>query len=649
MGVDCQNEDFTCVGIGDMSGDVFGNGMLLSEHTKLVAAFDHRDIFLDPDPDPKTSYDERRRLFDRPRSSWQDYDASLLSKGGGVWSRKAKSIPISAEAREALGIEAKVESMTPNELMRSILLARVDLLWNGGIGTYVKSASESNADVGDKANDAIRVDGARLRCRAVGEGGNLGFTQRGRIEYAAAGCGGAGGRINTDFIDNSAGVDTSDHEVNIKILLDRVVRNGDLTEKQRNDFLATMTDEVGSLVLKDNYEQNVALATASYLAAPLLHVHEDWMQRLERAGLLDRELEFLPSTEEVAARSERGEGLTTPELSVLLAYTKIVLAHELIDTDLPDDPFLVIDLHEYFPKPMRQRYAEQIEAHPLRREIVLTQVVNDLVNGAGITFYHRLSQETGAEPAELMRSNFVAREIFGSRGFVDAVYSYDNQIDSETQIQMRIEMRTLVERASRWLINNRRSSVDSSGTVAFFRDAAAELMLTVPELLRGQELAAYEQRKDFMLQRNVPEIMAERVAVLPAAYAILTIVETAKRDKFDPVDVARLHFALGDRLGLSILVTRILALPRDDRWQTMARAALRDDLFTVHSALTAQILARTDASRSVDERIGDWEAKDEMAVQRAVDTLKEICADDRVDLARLSVGLRVVRTLLSTV
>jgi glutamate dehydrogenase len=648
MGVDCQNEDFTCVGIGDMSGDVFGNGMLLSEHTKLVAAFDHRDIFLDPDPDPQTSFEERQRLFGLARSSWQDYDSALVSKGGGVWSRKAKSIPLSPEARTALGIDGNVEALPPNDLMRMILLAKVDLLWNGGIGTYVKSADESNADVGDKANDAIRVDGGRLRCSAVGEGGNLGFTQRGRIEYAEKGRGGEGGRINTDFIDNSAGVDTSDHEVNIKILLDRVVRDGDLTEKQRNDLLASMTDEVGALVLQDNYEQNVALATAVYLATPLLHVHEDWMQRLERAGLLDREIEFLPSTEEVAERIERGEGLTAPELSVLMAYTKIVMAQELIDTGLPDDPFLVIDLFEYFPTVMREKYEAQIEAHPLRREIVVTQVVNALVNGAGITFYHRLSQETGAAPEELMRSNFVAREIFGSRDFVDTIYAYDNKIDSQTQIRMRIEMRTLVERASRWLINNRRPSMDSSAIIEFFRLPAAEIMLAIPELLVGPERAAYQQRKDDLLRRNVPDEVAERVAVLPPAYSVLTIVETAKRDDVDAIEVARVHFALGDRLGLSTLVTRILALPRDDRWQTMARAALRDDLHSVHSALTAQVLSRTSEDRSVEERIAEWEQRDEVAVQRAIGTLQEICGDEQADLARLSVGLRVVRTLLST-
>jgi glutamate dehydrogenase len=648
MGVDCQNEDFTCVGVGDMSGDVFGNGMLLSEHTRLVAAFDHRHIFLDPDPDAATSYAERRRLFDLQRSSWQDYDTSLISQGGGVWPRSAKSVPISDQVRAALGIRPGVTKMTPQELMRAILLADVDLLWNGGIGTYVKSADETHADVGDKANDAIRVNGQELRCRAVGEGGNLGFTQRGRIEYARFGRGGEGGRINTDFIDNSAGVDTSDHEVNIKILLDRVVRDGDLTQKQRNNLLASMTDEVGALVLQDNYEQNVALATAQLFAAPLLHVHEDWMQRLERRGLLDRELEFLPGSEEVTARIERREGLTAPELAVLLSYTKIVLAEELIDTDLPDDPFLVVDLHEYFPEAMRERYAEQIEAHPLRREIVITQVVNFLVNGAGITYFHRLSEETGASVAELIRANFVAREIFGSRKLVDTIYSFDNKIDAETQIRMRIEMRTLVERASRWLINNRRPPLDSAATVEFFRERAEELMTELPQLLVGRELAGYKQRQTDLVARDVPEDLAERVAILQPAYAVLTIVETARRHEVEPLEVGRVHFGLGERLGLPALVSRILALPRDDRWQTMARAALRDDLHSVHSTLTAQVLAGTSPDLSVDERIATWEGHNEALVARAVDTLHEICTDERADLARMSVGLRVVRTLLAS-
>ncbi|MFP5253207.1 MAG: NAD-glutamate dehydrogenase [Actinomycetes bacterium] len=642
-GIDCQAEDFTCVGIGDMSGDVFGNGMLLSEHIRLVAAFDHRDIFLDPEPDAAASYAERRRLFDLPRSSWQDYDRSLISEGGGVYPRSAKSIPVSSQVRRALSLEDDVTSMTPQELMRAILRADVDLLWNGGIGTYVKAASETHAEVGDKANDPIRVNGGELRCKCVGEGGNLGLTQDGRIEYALA-----GGRINTDFIDNSAGVDTSDHEVNIKILLDKVVAEGDLTSKQRNDLLASMTDEVATLVLRDNYEQNVALASAARNAPALLHVHEDWVRRLERQGLLDRELESLPTRKKVAERIEAREGLTTPELAVLMAYTKIVLADHLIDSDLPDDPFLRTDLFSYFPTPMRHTYRDQMEKHPLRREIIVTQVVNDLVNGAGITFFHRLSEETGAGAEELVRANFVAREIFGSRALIDEINSYDNKIGADVQTRMRLEVRTLVERASRWLATNRRPPLDSEGTVDFFGVLAQKVTGALPDLLTGRELVAYTERRDALTDAGVPADLAVKIAALPPAYAVLGIVETAKRDDIDPMEVARVHYALGERLGLSALVHRILDLPRQDRWQSMARAALRDDLHTVHAQLTAQVLAETEPGQPAPARIADWERDDEVVVSRAVATLDEICTDERADLARLSVGLRVVRTMLST-
>ncbi len=642
MGIDCQNEDFTAVGIGDMSGDVFGNGMLLSEHTKLVAAFDHRDIFLDPDPDPASSFAERRRLFDLPRSSWRDYDTSLISEGGGVFSRLQKSIPVSAQVRRALGIDDKVSSMTPHELMRAILLADVDLLWNGGIGTYVKGSTETHADAGDKSNDPIRVNGSDLRCRCVGEGGNLGLTQAGRVEYARN-----GGRINTDFIDNSAGVDTSDHEVNIKILLDRVVAQGDLTGKQRNDLLVSMTDEVGELVLADNYEQNLALASAVANASGLLHVHEDWMRRLERQGLLNRELEFLPSRKQVTERLDKGQGLSAPELAVLLAYTKIVLADELIATDLPDDPFLRSDLFRYFPSKMRQEYRAQMEEHPLRREIIVTQIVNALVNGAGMTYFHRLSGETGGPASEITRANFLAREIYGSDALLEEIASYDNKIDASVQTRMRLEVRTLVERASRWLVTNRRPPMDSDAIVDFFEVVVQRVLAELPELLTGQELEAYEKRRDALVAESVPEDLARRIAALPPAYSILGVVDTAKRDELDPLEVARVHFTLGEALGLPALATRILALPRKDRWQTMARAALRDELHSVHAQLTAQVLAETEAGGAAAARVAEWEKQEDIAVMRAVATLGEICSDEHADLARLSVGLRVVRALLA--
>ena len=643
-GIDCQTEDFTAVGIGDMSGDVFGNGMLCSEHTRLVAAFDHRDIFVDPTPDAATSYGERKRLFELPRSSWQDYDQSLISEGGGVFPRTLKAIKLTPQLKKALGIDESVPSMTPAELMKAILQAPVDLLWNGGIGTYVKAASETDADAGDKANDSIRINGRDLRAQCVGEGGNLGLTQLGRIEYAER-----GGRMNTDFIDNSAGVDTSDHEVNIKILLDRVVADGDLTEKQRNVLLAQMTDEVAALVLRDNYEQNLALANAAANAPSLLHVHEDWMRQLEKRGVLNRELEGLPSTRQVKRMLERGDGLSTPELSVLLAWTKIVLAEELLDSDLPDDPYCRVDLTAYFPQPIQDGFADQVVAHPLRREIIVTQIVNDLVNGAGMTFWPRLQGETSAGPAELTRANFVAREIFGSLPFREEIASYDNKLEAAVQTRMRIDMRTLVERASRWLVTNRRPPLDSEGTVEFFRDRVAEVMTQLPTLLTGRELDAFEARRQLFVESGqVPEELATRVAVLHPAYQLLYVIEIADREGLDPVEVARVHFQLGERLGLPMLVGKILALPRDDRWQTMARAALRDDVYAVHAQLTAQVLRATDADDSAPARIAAWEEGDELVVARSAATLEDICSDEIGDLARVSVGLRVIRGLLAS-
>ncbi|CAA9378221.1 MAG: NAD-specific glutamate dehydrogenase, large form [uncultured Nocardioides sp.] len=647
MGVDCQREDFTAVGIGDMSGDVFGNGMLCSEHTRLVAAFDHRDIFIDPDPDAASSYAERKRLFELPRSSWQDYDRSLISEGGGVWSRAAKSIPVAEPVRRALGLEDGVTALTPAELMRAILLAPVDLLWNGGIGTYVKSAQETHADAGDKANDAIRVNGGDLRVRCVGEGGNLGLTQLGRVEYAREGVGGTGGRINTDFIDNSAGVDTSDHEVNIKILLDEVVRSGGMSIEDRNTLLAEMTDEVGSLVLRDNYEQNLALANAQAHAPSLLHVHEDWMRQLERRGVLNRELEGLPTTRQVKRRLDRGQALSAPELSVLLAWTKIVLADELVASDLPDDPYLRDDLLAYFPSRMKPGLERAMEEHPLRREIIVTQVVNDLVNGAGLTFWPRLAGETGASAADLTRANFVAREIFGSLPLREEVKSFDNRVPAERQTRMRIEMRTLVERASRWLVTNRRPPLDSQATVDFFRARVQSVMAQLPTIMSGRELEDFQGRAKRLTDHGVPDDLATRVAVLAPAYHLLGIVETADSRGLDPAEVARIHFALGERLGLPALVERIFALPRDDRWQTMARAALRDDLYAVHQQLTAAVLKTSDAGDPADVRVAAWEQAEVDAVGRAVTTLQDICRDESTDLARLSVGLRVVRSLLT--
>ncbi len=428
-----------------------------------------------------------------------------------------------------------------------------------------------------------------------------------------------------------------------------MVRDGDLTEKQRNHLLAEMTDEVAALVLRDNYEQNLALANAAANAPSLLHVHEDWMKTLERSGVLNRELEGLPTSRGVRRRSERGEGLTTPELSVLLAWTKIVLADKLIDSDLPDDPYCHVDLMAYFPTQLREGFEAAIANHPLRREIIVTQVVNDLVNGAGMTFWPRLEGETGATPEELTRANFVAREIFGSLPMRNEIKTFDNTLEASTQTLMRVEMRTLVERASRWMVNNRRPPLDSQGTVDYFSGPVAQLMGELPSLLTGRELRAYEGRKKTLVDQHVPEDLASRVAVLHPAYMLLGVIEIADRMSLDPVQVARLHFALGERLGLPDLVNRILALPREDRWQTMARAALRDDVYAVHAQLTAQVLRDTSPDDSMPARIAEWEDADAVVVHRAASILQEICGDDNgrpgPDVGGSARGARAARQL----
>lgn len=641
LGHDTQTEDFTVVGVGDMSGDVFGNGMLLSEHIRLVAAFDHRHIFLDPTPDAAVSYAERRRIFELPRSSWADYDTRLLSAGGGVHPRSAKSIPVNAHVREALGIEAGVTKMTPADLMKAILRAPVDLLWNGGIGTYIKSSAETDADVGDKANDAIRVNGQDLRAKVVGEGGNLGATQLGRIEFARA-----GGSINTDAIDNSAGVDTSDHEVNIKILLNGLVRDGDMTVKQRNKLLAEMTDEVGALVLRNNYAQNVALTNATTQAADLLHAHQRSMRRLEAEGGLDRALEFLPADRQIRELLAAGKGLSQPELAVLLAYVKITAADELIRTSLPDDPHLQALAHSYFPKQLRERFPEAIDNHALRREIITTVLVNDTVNTGGSTFLHRFREETGASVEEIVRAQAAAREIFGLSKVWDAVEALDNKVSSEVQTRVRLHSRRLVERGTRWLLGNRPQPVDIEATVSFFRDRVAEVWAAMPKLLRGTDQEWYQQILDELTEAEVPEELALRVAGFSSAFPALDIVAIADRTGKDPLAVAEVYYDLADRLRITALMDRIIELPRADRWQSMARASIREDLYAAHAALTADVLAVGAEGTTPEERFKAWEEKNAAILSRSRSTLEEIQNSDAFDLANLSVAMRTMRTLL---
>jgi glutamate dehydrogenase len=638
LGHDVQNEDFTVVGIGDMSGDVFGNGMLLSRHIRLVGAFNHQHVFIDPSPDPKTSFEERRRLFELPRSSWSDYDVSLISPGGGVYARTAKSIKLSPEAREALAVEDDV--LPPNDVIGAMLRAPVDLLWNGGIGTYVKSSSETHAAAGDKANDAVRVDAGELRVRVVGEGGNLGLTQRGRIEYALG-----GGRVNTDAIDNSGGVDCSDREVNIKVLLDAVVAAGDLTEKQRNELVVEMTDTVAAQVLADNYEQAETLSLADAQAASMIDVHARFINKLEQSHGLDRELETLPDDEMIADRAEGKQGLTRPELATLLAHSKIALHAELLDSDVPEDPYLSAELEAYFPAPLRQRFDETMRNHRLRREITVTQVVNNMLHGGGTTFAFRLHEETGAPASAIARAYTVAREVFQMRPQWAEIEALDGRVDASVQIAMLLEGRRLVERGARWLLRNRRGPLPIAETVDYFGPGARVLYDSMPRLLGGTDAEPLARQAEELREAGVPSELASRVASLGTMFSAFDIVEVAHETGLELEPVARVHFRLGVRLELHWLRDRVVALPRDERWAARARAALRDDLNVLHRALTAQVLRTEAQNGDEDARVDAWIAANP-AADRYLATLADVRVGRVYDLTTLPVVVREVRQLI---
>ncbi|MFV2106872.1 NAD-glutamate dehydrogenase [Micromonospora sp. LOL_015] len=643
LGVDVQRQEFTVVGIGDMSGDVFGNGMLLSEHVRLVAAFDHRHIFLDPDPDAATSYAERRRLFDLPRSSWADYDTGLISAGGGVYPRTAKSVPVSRQVRAALGLDDGVDLLSPPELIRAILRAPVDLLFNGGIGTYVKASDESHADVGDKANDPIRVDGRSVRAKVVGEGGNLGLTQRGRIEYATA-----GGRIYTDFIDNSAGVDCSDHEVNIKILLGGAVADGELTVPQRDALLVEMTDEVAALVLRDNYDQARALANAGAQARPLLPVHRRMITDLEQSGQLDRELEALPSDDDLAERIRAGaDGLTLPELAVLLAYAKISIEGQVLADGLPDEAWTDRVLADYFPTPLRERYGARMTDHRLRREIVVTSLVNEAVNRGGMSFVYRTMEETGASAADVLRAYVVVRDVFGLDTLWADIDALDNVVSTAAQIAVYLESRRLLDRAVRWLVTNRKSPLDVSGETARLREGVSRLLPELGDYFRGDERESLRAHVDTMTGRGLPPDLADRATRIMYSFGLLDVVETAADTGCDVTEVASVYFMLSERFRVDWLLSKISLLPREDRWQTLARTALRYDLYAALAALTVEVLTATPGELAVQDRAEQWEQDNASAVARVRRAMEDF-AHSPADLAALSVLLRQIRTLVRT-
>jgi glutamate dehydrogenase len=641
MGLDTQTTDFTVVGVGDMTGDVFGNGMLLSEHIRLVAAFDHRHIFLDPNPDAATSFPERKRLFELPRSSWADFDRKLISEGGGVFPRSAKSVPISGQVALTLGLPKGTTAMTPAQLMKSILTAPVDLLWNGGIGTYVKASSEVNDAVGDRANDAVRVDGKALRARVVAEGGNLGFTQLGRVEAALNGV-----HINTDAIDNSAGVDTSDHEVNIKILLTAMTREGDMTLKQRNKLLVSMTDDVARQVLRDNYEQNALLGNARAQEHSMLAVHERFMHWLEEHGDLDRALEFLPSDSDLDARHAAGQGLKSPEFSVLVAYAKLALKKDLLSSALPDEPWFQATLTKYFPNPIREKYQDKLASHPLRREIVTNAVVNSMVNRGGITFAFRASEETGATPEQVTRAFVVCREVFNMVGYIASIEELDNIVSTQTQTALYLEFRRLLDRSVRWFLQNRPSTLDVAAEVERFSSVVAELSPQMPTLLQGGERKRLDRRAKELEKLGAPTQMALRAASLLDQFSLLDVVEISADTERESSEVAPVYFAASEQFGIDSMLSRVTKLPRDDPWDALARGALRDDLYAVLEALTKSVLDGSSSSSTPQGRIAAWSEANAESLNRTRMALSGIERLENPGIAALSVALRTLRGVI---
>ncbi len=637
LGKDLTGEPFTVVGIGDMSGDVFGNGMLLSEQIRLVAAFDHRHVFIDPSPDAAAAFAERKRLFELPRSSWDDYDRAAISAGGGIWPRTAKSIALMPEARLALGVEA--ESPTPNEVIQAILRAPVDLLWNGGIGTYVKAAEETSADVGDRTNDALRIDGSQVRAKVVGEGGNLGFTQRGRIEYTLA-----GGRINTDFIDNSAGVDCSDHEVNLKILLGLAVARGGLTTRQRDELLAEVAEDVTAHVLYDNYLQAQILSQEVSRSAARIDDFEDLMVDLEAVGELDRAVEFLPSQDEMTERAKTGAGMPRPELCVLLAYAKLSLTRDLLDSSLPDDPYLEHDLRRYFPPRIVERFGDLLAEHPLRREIVATIVANDVVNSEGITFLSRTARETGAEPAEIARAYRIAREATGAVERWEAVEQLDGKIDPLLQDELMTGVDWLVERTSRWYLRAA-PGVGLAETIEIAKAGFAELSDRLAEV--GSEAYREERVADAakLETQGVPTEVARRHAFQPELVHAPDVIAVAHEHAVGVSEVARAFLRVGEELSIDSLERRLDDVAARSRWERWALNAIEDDLYLVRRDAVERALA-TAADHDVQAAVDGYLAARRGPIERSRRLVRQLAGQGKDDLAVLTVAVRQIRAAL---
>lgn len=639
LGVNTQTDEFSVVGIGDMAGDVFGNGMLLSKTIKLVAAFNHMHIFIDPNPDPSKSYDERLRLFNTPGCSWADYDKALISEGGGVFNRSDKFISLSAQL-QAL-IDCKKSRLTPTELMHYLLKSKVDLIWNGGIGTYVKSSKEQHSDVGDKANDALRVNGAELRCRVFGEGGNLGMTQLGRVEFALS-----GGACNTDFIDNAAGVDCSDHEVNIKILIDAQCKAGDLTPKQRNQLLVDMTDDVAELVLDNNYNQTLALSVAAEQVSARMNEYRRFMSYLVEQGRLDRGLEFLPEDTDVVDRIGKGQALSRPELSVLISYAKVQLKEELSKSNIAGDSYCAKSLLTVFPQRLCDQYSEQINAHKLRKEIIATQLANDFINNLGITSLHRLSETTGASYEEIVKAYVVARDIFKLHGFADFVSSLDYAINASDQYKLLASMARRVRRGTRWLLKNRRAGFDVEAEINSFKAPLANVQRAVGELLSEMDLEKRKARVDYLAGLNVSAEWIDVLAMPDNLFSGMGVVEVSIKSGASVEVCAEVFMSLLHELKLDWFATQLSDMKVESYWQASAREAYIDDLEAQLRKLSAHIVICAEKQSDSAEWVAAWMQANRVMISRWTSMVNKVESSSKTDYAMFAVALKELHDLV---
>ncbi|WP_371189241.1 NAD-glutamate dehydrogenase [Thalassotalea maritima] len=638
IGINCQTTDFTVLAVGDMGGDVFGNGMLLSKHICLQVAFNHMHIFIDPTPNSAASWVERERLFNLPGSSWDDYNREFISEGGGIFSRAEKSIKLSPQMKQMLG--TKKASVAPNELIQMALKMKVDLIWNGGIGTYIKGSKETHVEVGDRANDVLRVNGNEIQAKIIGEGGNLGCTQLGRIEYTAN-----GGRMNTDFVDNVGGVDCSDNEVNIKILLNTLVANGDLTIKQRNKLLYDMTQDVEEIVLQDCYRQTQSITISESRGAAKLKEQQRFIQRLEKDGKLDRALEFIPNDEEIVERMAVNKGLTRPELSVLVAYGKMVLKEELLVDEITNDPYLGQLLIDAFPKTLQESYKAEMQAHPLRAEIIATSLANDLCNYMGSNFVVRMQEETGADVAEVAKCFTIASAIFELQSVWAKIEGLDNKIDAAVQTEMLYQIRRNVRRATRWLLRHRNKALSIEQSIKFFAPTFKVLASKLDKLQDAKEAKGLNDIKDKLKEQKVPATIAERVSQLSTLFSTMDIAQVACLEGRDIELVAKLYFTIGVRLELHWFLDQITKQPVDNHWQALARASFREELDWQQRALTAAVLSMYPDSSDIEAMIDGWVESAEQPLERWYHVLADFRTSKTHEFAKFSVALRELMML----